>query len=325
MDYKTSLATAGILGITAFTFGRKYLAGGVCNIVRDLHGQVVVITGANTGIGKETARVLAQMGASVILACRDIKKSLIVVDELKKETQSDNIEFIHLDLTDMQSIRKFVEEFKSKYQKLNILVNNAGIMAVHDRKTTKDGFELQFGTNHLGHFYLTTLLLDTIKSTENSRIINISSVVSFYVKMNWDDLMLEKNYHMATAYGQSKLANVIFTKELQRRLQDSKVKVFAVHPGVVNTGITRYVVEKWYFKVLFSVIGHPVMHVTGKTPLQGAQTTLYCALEDYEKIKGGAYYSDCKMIKENPEANKEENWKKLWDASEKFIAEKLPK
>ena len=324
MDYKTSLATAGIIGISAFTFGRKYLAGGVCSIVRDLTGQVVIITGSNTGIGKETARVLAQMGASVILACRDAKKTLIVVDELKKDTKSDNIEFIRLDLTDMQSIREFVEEFKSKYQKLNILINNAGIMAVPDRKTTKDGFELQFGTNHLGHFYLTTLLLDTIKKSENSRIINVSSVTSYYGRMNWDDLMLEKSYNMMRAYSQSKLANVIFTKELQRRLQDSKVKVFAVHPGVVKTDITRHVVERWYFRLFFSVLGHSVMKITGKSTLQGAQTTLYCALEDFEKIKGGAYYSDCKMVKENPEANKEENWKKLWDASEKFIAEKLP-
>ncbi len=211
---------------------------GVCNITKDLLGQVVIVTGSNTGIGKETARVLARMGASVVLACRDVGKSLPVVEELKKDTNNENIEFIRLDLMDLKSIKDFSEEFKSKYDRLNILINNAGIMAIPDRRETKDGFELQFGTNHLGHFCLTTLLLDLIKKSAPSRIINLSSVASAIGTMNWNDILFEKGYNLSTAYAQSKLANIIFTKELQRRLKNDNVKVMSVHPGVVATDLT---------------------------------------------------------------------------------------
>ena len=323
MDYKAGLITAGLIGVSALTLGRKYLAGGVCNIKKDLTGQVVIVTGSNTGIGKETARVLASMSATVILACRDAQRSLPVVEELRKDTNNENIHFIKLDLTDLKSIKEFADEFKKRYQKLNILINNAGIMAIPDRRLTKDGFELQFGTNHLGHFYLTTLLIDALKKATSSRVINLSSMASDVGKMNWDDLMFEKGYNLSSAYSQSKLANILFTKELQRRYTNDGIISVAVHPGVVTTDLTRYVTEKWYFKLMFATIGTPVMHIFGKSPLQGAQTSLYCALEDSEKLVGGGYYADCKVKKENAIARKEENGKKLWEMSEKLIVGKI--
>jgi len=323
MDTKNILMTAGVLGVTGLVFGRKYFGGGVCNITKDLIGQVVIVTGSNTGIGKETARVLAGMGATVILACRDATKTQKVVEELKEDTKNNNIEFVKLDLSDLKSIKEFSEEFRRKYNKLNILINNAGVMGIPERKLTKDGFEMQFGTNVLGHFYLTMLLTDLLKSSAPSRVINLSSMLSGLGKMHWEDVMLEKNYNLDRAYQQSKLAINILTKEFQRRLKDSNVKVVSLHPGVVTTDLHRNYVTKWYFKVAFTLVVDPVIYLFGKTPLQGAQTSLYCALEDAEKLQDGAFYSDCKLRKENPEALKEENWKRLYDLCEKCISEKI--
>jgi len=317
---------AGAVGLTALAWMRGYFAGGVCDIKQDLRGQVVIVTGSNTGIGKETAKVLAGMGATVILANRDEARTRPVLDQIKKETKNENVEFIRLDLSDLKSVKEFADNFKRRYQKLNILINNAGVMAIPDRTETKDGFEMQFGTNHMGHFYLTTLLLDVLKKSAPSRIINVSSNGHYFTKsMDWDDLMGTKNYNMNTAYFRSKLANVIFTRELQRRVADSNIKVVSLHPGAVTTDLARYLAERWYWKIALNLIARPIFRIFGKNPLQGAQTTLYCALEDFDELKAGAYYTDCKVKAESPEALKEENGKKLWNISEKLISEKAPK
>ncbi len=162
MNTKNILVTAGIVGITGIVLGRKYFGGGVCNITKDLTGKTVIVTGSNTGIGKETARVLAGMNATVILACRDAIKTNLVMEELKENTKNKNIEFVKLDLSDLKSVKEFSDEFHKKYEKLDILVNNAGVMGIPERKLTKDGFEMQFGTNVIGHFYLTQLLTDLL-------------------------------------------------------------------------------------------------------------------------------------------------------------------
>lgn len=299
--------------------------GGPADIIhKDMTAKVVIVTGSNTGIGKETVRELARMGATVIMACRDSKKTLPVLEKLKSSTHNSNIVFIRLDLAELKSIQEFAEEFKSKYNRLDVLINNAGIMALPERKLTKDGFEMQFGTNHIGHFYLTTLLLDTLKQSAPSRILNLSSKLSAKGTMVWDDLNAERKYDMIAAYNNSKLANIIFTKELQRRLEGSNVKAVAVHPGVVNTDIARYAGEKWYYNVLLKVLALPIYLCT-LTPEEGAHNSLFCALKDYEKLKGGAYYIEFKVAKENPEALIEDNWKKLWDLTEQMIASKLAK
>jgi len=158
------------------------------------------VTGSSTGIGKETARVLAFMGATVILACCDVDATPAVVEELKKDTQNTKIEFIEMDLADLKSIKRFADEFKRKYDKLNLLINNAGVMAIPKRQETKDGFEYIFGVNYLGHFFLNNLLLDLLRKTAPSRIINLSSSYSKYGKINWDDLMSEKSYIVPNVY-----------------------------------------------------------------------------------------------------------------------------
>jgi len=288
-----------------------------CHITKDLRGQIVIITGCSAGIGKETARILAYMGATIIFACREKTKAVAVLEEIQKETKNPNLEFIRLDLGDLKSIKEFTEEFTSKYQKLNILINNAGVN-LPERKLSKDGFELQFGTNHLGHFYLTKLLLEILKKSGPSRVINVSSGLYKKGKMNWDDLMFEKGYSIFPVYQQSKLANMLFTRELQKRVNENEVKIVSLHPGVIKTELGREFAGKWYWRVAIAIFS-----LFQKSPLEGAQTSLYCALEDFDKLKAGAYHVDCRVTEEAAHAKNEADMKRLWDVSEKLINEKI--
>jgi len=318
------LSTAGAIGLSLLFLGRKWMTGGVNTKTADLTGKIVVITGSNVGIGKETARALAKLGATVVLACRDEGKTKIVVEELRADTKNEKIEFIKLDLNDLSSVREFVKEFKSKYQNLNILINNAGIMMLPERQTTKDGFEKQIGVNHIGHFLLTNLLTDLLIKSAPSRVINLSSLGHNSTdKINFDDLQSTKNYGHINAYGQSKLANILFAREFNKRFESKGVKAVSLHPGVVDTELARYALEKWYYKLAFFVMA-PVRWYTIKTPAQGAQTSLYCALCNFDELIGGQYYSDCKpssnasAVSKNPEVAK-----KLWEVSEDLVGQKF--
>ena len=286
-----------------------------CKIIKDLTGQIIIITGSSTGIGKETARVLAYMNPTIIMACRTEQKTRQTIEEIQKESGNLNIIFMKLDLGDLRSVETFAKEFKSKYNRLDVLINNAGLTSP-DRRQTKDGFELVFGTNHLGHFHLTNLLIDTLKASAPSRIINVSSDLSARGEMKWDDIMYEKGYGFLAVYSQSKLANLLFTKELQKRYGGFNVKSVSLHPGVIKTELNREFNSKCFYRAMIKVLG-----MFQKTPLEGAQTSLFCTLEDHEKLQGGAFYTDSKVHKENKIAMQEENWKRLWDLSEKFIAQ----
>jgi len=246
----------------------------------DLANKTFIITGANTGIGKITAKELARQGAHVILACRSKSKTEPVIDEIKRETGNPNVEYVHLDLGDLTSVRECAEELLARKLPIHGLVNNAGLGG--HRGQTKDGFEIQFGTNHLGHYLFTRLLLDRIKQAGNARIINVSSKAHYQAKaIDWS--VLQKPTRTVTAmreYAVSKLSNVLFTKELARRLEGSDVTTYAVHPGVVATDVWRRVPPPFRWLVKRFMI----------TPEQGAESSLRCATAPELAKETGRYY-----------------------------------
>jgi NAD(P)-dependent dehydrogenase (short-subunit alcohol dehydrogenase family) len=246
--------------------------------ILDQNGKVVVVTGSSSGLGYETAKVLADKNATVIVAVRNEVKGNVAVEKIKLQNPNANIQVMLLDLANLESVHNFAENFKKKFEKLDLLINNAGVMIPPYTKT-KDGFELQFGTNHLGHFALTGLLIDLIKKTPNSRIVNVSSTAQKIGKLNFEDLNWEtRRYNKLRSYGDSKLANLYFTSELQKRLdkQSSGVIVASAHPGVTDTELTRH---SLLFKVLTFFAQDRKM---------GALPTLYAAVAP--DVEGNDYY-----------------------------------
>ena len=243
----------------------------------DMIGKVAIVTGANTGIGYEAARALAQKGATVILACRNLDKANAAAEQIKATRPSGTPVVMQLDLGDLESVREFVAAFRADYQQLDLLINNAGVMMPPYSKTPQ-GFELQFGVNHMGHFALTGLLLDLILQSPGSRIVTVSSSGHRYGRMNFDDLNSENDYSPMRAYAQSKLANLLFTYELQRKLKAAGHSTLATacHPGWTRTDLQRH--------TLFFRIMNPLV---SQRPPMGALPTLYAAMAD--DIEGGEY------------------------------------
>lgn len=204
----------------------------------DLTGKVVIVTGANSGLGLESTKELAAKGATVVMACRNLKKAEQAKAEVLQQVPNAKLDIMKLDNASLDSVRAFAEAFKAKYDRLDILLNNAGLMAI-PRRETADNFEMQLGVNHLAHFALTGLLLDVITKTPGARIHSTSSSAAFNGKINFDDLMGKENYSRWAAYGQSKLANVLFATELNRRLKSAGHDTIAnsSHPGLVMTNL----------------------------------------------------------------------------------------
>ncbi len=243
--------------------------------ITDQSGKIVVVTGANTGIGFATARALAEKNAEVILACRNAEKGNAAVERIKAKYPQARVKSMQLDLASRKSIRAFAEAYQQEYPQLQLLINNAGVM-IPPYSKTEDGFELQFGVNHLGHFALTGLLL----ATENSRIVTVSSMAHKYGKLNFDDLSWEKRRYKAwRAYGDSKIANLYFTYELQRKLTaaGSKTIAAAAHPGWTDSDLSRH-------SSLFQLGGK----LFAQSCAMGALPTLYAAT--VPNVKGGDYY-----------------------------------
>ncbi|HUS85689.1 MAG TPA: oxidoreductase [Bacteroidales bacterium] len=245
--------------------------------IPDQTGKIVIITGANSGIGFEAARQMAGMGAHVILSCRSIEKGMNALKMIKRKDPDCTVELMKLDLAGQSSIRGFSDEFKSRYKNLDILINNAGIMAT-PRRLTEDGFELQFGTNHLGHFSLTGLLLERLLKTPGSRIVTVTSVAHFKGKIDFNDINMERRYSRMGAYRRSKLANLLFAYELHRRLLASAHRTIsvAVHPGITSTGIL------W-----LPVIIEQLKQLVLTSPVKGALSTIVGATAP--GLRGGEY------------------------------------
>ncbi|XP_016392483.1 retinol dehydrogenase 12-like [Sinocyclocheilus rhinocerous] len=269
-----------------------------------LDGKTAIVTGANTGIGKETVKDLAMRGARVILACRDLLKAEQAAGDISRDVENANVVVRKLDLADTRSICDFAELIYNTEKSLHLLINNAGV-AMCPYSTTADGFETQFGVNHLGHFFLTFLLMDLLKHSAPSRVINVS-LAHHMGKIHFEDLNSEKSYHPVKAYVQSKLANILFTRELAPRAEEMGVSVYAVDPGLVKTDIIRHLNKSLQFFV--KTFGFLI-----KPPEEGAYTTLYCALTP--DLPTGAYYSNCAMAPCSRAANDDNTASRLWAVS----------
>ena len=281
-----------------------------------LDGKVAAITGANAGIGFHTVIDLAKRGATVVMACRSMQKGETALKEAKEKSGSESIDLMPLDLSSLNSVRKFVETFSSKYDKLHILINNAGIMMCPFAKT-EDGFESQIGTNHFGHFALTNLLLKKLAASAPSRVITVSSSAHTSGKIDFNDINYnQRRYNDFGTYSQSKLANVLFTKELHKRVVDHGITTYVLHPGVVRTDLGR---SSWILKVMYNTYGR----LFGKTPVEGAQTTIYCAIQEGLEKDSGGYFADCKLTSSSRASLNEEDAKRLWELSEELTNTKF--
>ena len=303
----------GAAAVAILFAGRRFFQGPRCTSTKGLKGKTVVITGGNTGIGKETAVDLAKRGARVIIGCRNVEKGTAALKEIQERSGSKDVFLLKIDLASLDSVRKFADKILNSEPRLDILINNAGVMAC-DYQKTEDGFEMQFGTNHLGHFLLTMLLLDLIKKSAPSRIINVSSLGHSMGsgKINFDDIHWEKTYSAWPAYYNSKLANVLFTRELSKRLEGSHVTANSLHPGAVRTELGRHTIYS-------SAIFYPIIWYTCKTPEQGAQTTIYCAVAEEMEGVSGKYLADCAIKEPSKGAQDDDAARKLWDLSLKLV------
>ncbi|XP_022223647.1 retinol dehydrogenase 12 isoform X3 [Drosophila obscura] len=291
------------------------MQGGKFTKETDETDKVIIVTGSNSGIGKETVRELAKRGATVYMACRDMKKCEEAREEIVLETKNKYVYCRECDLASLDSIRHFVAAFKREQETLNVLINNAGVMRC-PRSLTKDGFEMQLGVNHMGHFLLTTLLLDLLKKSTPSRIVNVSSLAHTRGEINTGDLNSDKSYDEGRAYSQSKLANVLFTRELAKRLAGSGVTTNALHPGVVDTELFRHM--SFFSNFFAGLFVKPLFWPFVKTARNGAQTSLYVALDpDLEQVSG-EYFSDCQPKEVAPAAMDTQTAKWLWAVSEKW-------
>jgi NAD(P)-dependent dehydrogenase (short-subunit alcohol dehydrogenase family) len=290
----------------------------------DLTGKVAIVTGANSGIGYDTAVAFAQKGATVIMASRNLEKGQAALERLKAEVPNADVELMQLDLASLDSVRAFAEAFEAKYDRLDLLINNAGIMMV-PYGLTEDGFELQFGTNHLGHFALTGLLLDTILATPGARVVNVSSGGHRFGTMDFDDLMFEggEGYSGRVVYGRSKLANLLFTYELQRRFDATGIdaEALAAHPGGSNTNLGNHLVEGSFIQPFAPLL----MNIITQSSAMGALPTIRAAVDP--DAKGGNYYGPDGfmeqrgypvIVQSNGKSHDLADAKNLWQVSEEL-------
>ena len=295
---------------------KKYVAGGVCTSKTTMTGKTVIITGANAGIGKATAIDMAQRGARVIIACRDLKRGEAALKDIVEETGSKEIALKQLDLASLKSVRKFADDINKTEPSVHVLINNAGLAYPPKQSKTEDGFELTMGVNYLGHFLLTNLLIDLLKKSAPSRIVVVASSVHQLLtkEFKFDNMNSEKFYDQWDAYGQSKLACILFTRELAKQLEGSGVTINALHPGVI---VTELVTNFSNPVVMFFLMQG--LYLLAKSPEQGAQTTIHLAVSKELKDVSGLYFSDCKIKEPSKEAQDDGAAKKLWEVSADMV------
>ena len=290
----------------------------------DLSGKLALVTGASGGLGLETARALAAAGATLVLAARDRDKATAGLREIQERVPRARLESLHLDLASFASVRRCAGELLAAHDRVHLLVNNAGVMATPFGRT-EDGFELQLGTNHLGHFLLTCLLAPALRAAAPARVVNLSSGGHMISDIDWADPNFEhRAYQGWIAYGQSKTANVLFTVELERRLGASGVHAYAVHPGMIRTELGRHLTKadsaalKAMAKDAPGGGGFPSF----KTIPEGAATSVWAATAPELAQRGGTYLADCAISADHaPWATDPEAARRLWTLSEQLVGE----
>ena len=276
-----------------------------------MRDKIVIVTGANAGIGKETAFRLAEMGAHVILVCRNEKKGIKALEEIREKTSNENLDLMICDFASLNSINDFVKSFKKKYKKLDVLINNHGTFSIR-KALTEDGVETTFAVNHIGYFSLTLQLLDLLKASSYSRIVNVASSSNYSVKsLNIGDYNCEKRkYKMMDAYAESKLYNIMFTFLLSEKLKGTGVTANSLHPGYVKTnlGLNHF---------LLRLIA-PLVKAGATSTEEGAKTSIYLATSEEVEGVTGVYYHKMKLREPNKLALDQKAQKELWEISMKL-------
>lgn len=294
------------------------------NDIPDQLGRVAIVTGANSGLGLETSRVLAGKGATVIMACRSLERAEQAEADILQSHPEAKLELMTLNLASLASVRQFAESFEQAHDTLSLLINNAGVMAI-PRRETEDGFEMQLGVNHLGHFALTMRLMDTLLSTPKSRVVNVSSYAEYMGRIDFDDLMGKKSYGRWQAYGQSKLANVLFTYELHRRLEatGAETQAVAAHPGLAASDLRAKQIQT--DTPLLHRLSLNLFEVFTQPTAQGALPQLYAATAP--DLPGGTYYGPDgflqqrgypRRLRSSKGSYSKEVAKRLWEVSEEL-------
>ncbi|KAK7882709.1 hypothetical protein WMY93_028883 [Mugilogobius chulae] len=310
------LICGAVFVVAAYVYHEIVVVGQRCTSSVKLHGKTAIVTGSNTGIGKRTAVDLAKRGARVIMACRSRERGEAALEDVKRESGSSNVVFMPLDLASLKSVRNFAENFLKSEARLDLLINNAGLFC---EGRTQDGFGMMFGVNHLGHFLLTALLLDRLKESGSSRVVNVSSTAHNVGRIDFDCLNKHKALGLGSSmlaqlqiYSDSKLCNVLFTHELNKRLKGTNVTCYSLHPGAISIDFDRNMSR------LLVMVLSPIFWFFLKTPEQGAQTTLHCALQPGLEPLSGRYFSNCTARNLYAKARDDATAKKLWELSERM-------
>jgi NAD(P)-dependent dehydrogenase (short-subunit alcohol dehydrogenase family) len=275
-----------------------------------LQGRVCLVTGASSGIGKATAVGLARMGATVVIVCRDEGRGQAALDEIRTATGSQSAEMMLADLSSLDSVRALAEEYKSRHEHLHVLVNNAGVYYTK-RHVTVDGLEAMFAVNYLARFLLTNLLLDVLKASAPSRVVNVAGAYHSSGRIDFDDLQGERSFKGARANHQSKLADVLFTYELARRLEGAGVTANCLHPGIVATSLVE---KDEDFPRLLKVL-YKLFKPIARSPEKGAETPLYLASSPEVEGTTGRYFVNRKEAPSSPESHDAELAQRLWNVS----------
>jgi NAD(P)-dependent dehydrogenase (short-subunit alcohol dehydrogenase family) len=277
-----------------------------------MHGQVCLITGGTNGIGRSTAQGLARLGATVVIVGRSAQKTGQVVEEIRAATGNPHVDFLLADLSSQPAVRRLASDFQSKYAQLHVLLNNAG-GTFATRRLSADGIEMTWALNHLAYFLLTNRLLDTLQASAPARIINVSSDAHAGGKIDFDNLQGERSYSSFGPYGNSKLANILFTAELARRLEGTGVTANALHPGLTSTGFGKDSPD------LLTKIIRAVIPLIARSPEKGAATSIYLASSAEVQSISGEYFVDCKVTQPAPQATDRAVAKKLWEVSAEMV------